>query len=227
MQELLDEDAAILVVEVFVEVDEARHGVHCASRRVFQRFSVEQMADEKGGKEVARAVILAGDFLVVEAEKFVVEMVETDDAMLSADDATGDEHRFCADFVQFSEHLAGFVPRDAVFLIGNVGEQGGLGVVGESQIRHSHHAPHNLDLLHRKTVVEASAVAHHGIDEDFRAFGGLFAAVVADELRLFLGIHIARTNGIAAESELLPDGQRSSDVVGGVEYVEKAVIKGV
>lgn len=227
MQELLDKDAAILVVEVFVEVDESRHGVHRASRRVFQRFSVEQMADEEGGEKVARAVILPRDFLVVEAEKFVVEMVETDDAMLSVDDATGDEHRFRADFVQFSEHLAGFVPRDAVFLIGNVGEQGGLGVVGESQIRHRHHAPHDFDLLHRKAVVEASAVAHHGIDENFRAFGGLFATVVADELCLFLGIHIARANGVAAESELFPDGQRSANVVGGVKYVEKAVIKGV
>ena len=227
MQELLDEDSSILVVEVFVEVDESRHGVHRASRRVFQRLSVEQMADEKGGKEVARAVILAGDFLVVKAEKIVVEVVETDDTVLSVDDATGDESRFRADFVQFSEHLAGFVPLDAIFLIGNVREQGGFGIIRKSQVSHRHHAPHNLDLLHRKAVVEASAVAHHGIDEDFRAFGGLFAAVVADELRLRLGIHIARANGIAAESELLPDGQRSSDVVGGVEYVEKAVIKGV
>ena len=97
----------------------------------------------------------------------------------------------------------------------------------KSQVRHRHHAPHDFDLLHRKAVVEASAVAHHGIDEDFRAFGGLLAAIVADELRLRLGIHIACANGVAAESELLPDGQRSANIVGSVEYVEKAVVKGV
>ena len=150
-----------------------------------------------------------------------------DDAGTAVDAGAGNQDVASTQCGEGIEHAARLVPRHALLAVGGVGEEAGFGEVGEGEVGLGHHLSHELDLALRDAVVEASAVAHDGVDVYGGAVGARLAAEVPDQPRLLLAEHQAGAYGVEAEAQLAPHGQRAAHVASGVEDIEVAVVQRV
>ena len=227
MEEPFDEDAPVLVGQVFVEVDELVDGVHGSAGAGLERIAIEQMSDEDGSKKVAGAVEESRYLLVFQMEVLAVVVVVARHAVPSVDAAAGDEHRLAAYFPDGIQQSACLFPRHSLRLVRHVGKEYRLGVVGEGEVCNAHHLAHRLYLVGSDAVIEPAAVAHDGVYEDDGAVVSLFATVIGQQFRLFFAVHVARADGIVTKPQFLPYRQSAPDVRRGVKGVELAVVERV
>ena len=226
-EELLHGDAAVFVLVVLVVVYERIDAVHGAARAGLQGRAVEDVADENGRENVARAREVNGNLRIDMGEPSVGQVVVADDGRLAVDGDGGDEHRLRTDLAQLLHQLAGLLCRDALGAVGLVREVARLCVVGVAEVGHGEHFPHAVDGRRRHAVVEFALVAHDGIDEDGRPRGLLLTAVAGDEIGLLLRHDKSRRDGVEVEAQLLPYRKHPLDIVGRVQEVELAVVERV
>lgn len=235
---MLDGDAAALVGEVAVALDEPADDGHGRLGALFQRLTLHQMTDEHGREDIAGTVEEHGNLFVVETEiRSFVEMLgeahqrlvatTTDDTVATIDTGTGDYHRSGTQRNDGVEHATSLVPRESLFAIGGIGEQTGLGVVREGEVGHTDHLAHQLYLTMGHTVVETTGIAHDRIDEDSGALFVQLLAIVGDERGLLLTEHQSGANGIETETKLAPHGDGATHIVGRFQHVEPTVVERV
>ena len=225
VEAFLHGDALVSVGCVAVAVNHAEHGVHRGTCGLAQVLAVEQMADEDGREYVARAMKEPGNLMILQVEIGIIVMVVAHHGILPLDLTTGNEQGLTADAAHPVYQLFCLHPRDAFHLDGGIGEITGLGIVGEGEVGHADHLPHEFHLTFGHAIVEPSAIAEDGIDEDGGAQCALFSAIASHEFGLFLAEHQARADGVEAEAQFLPDGQGASDIVGGVLDIKLPVVE--
>ena len=219
--------ALVPVGGVLVAVDHTEYGVHRRTGGGFQRLAIQEVADEYGREDVARAVEESRYLVVLQMEVLPVVVVIGGYGILPVDLAAGDKSRLAANLAQFVEQRLGFFPADALHVDRRTRQIAGLGVVGEGEMSHADHLTHELHLALGHAVIKAPAVAEDGVYEDRCALGTLFLAIACHKFGLLVAEHQACADGIERETQLLPYGQRATDIVGRILDVELAIVERV
>ena len=185
------------------------------------------MTDEDGREDVARAGEMHGNLGVRQLEILACEMVEAHHAVLAVDHYTCNYHRLGSRLAECVNHAARLGSRHPFRHIGRIRQITSLGVVGIDEMSHRDHLEHAADGGRSHAIVEFTLIAHDRVDEDDGAAGRLLLAIGRHDARLTLRDNESRGDGVEAETQFLPHGEDTRDIVGGIEDIELAVVERV
>ncbi|CDA35302.1 unknown [Collinsella sp. CAG:166] len=209
---------------VGIALDKLGHHTHGIGRRALQAPARHHTADEHCRERVARAWEIDRDQVEGNREVLPRHVIVTDDGVRAVDHSARNDHRLGAQRAHGVHKDAGLVGRD---LLCNrcIGEQTGLGVVGNRVVGALEQVPHEADRGLGHTGVELAVVAHDGVDEHLGALLRAAVTEVRNDTRLFLGHDKAGRDGVELKAEFLPDGETLTHVLRGVVDVELGIVE--